>query len=69
MGDDDYGALATKADIADMATIAVLENSLQALELRLTATIERRMNYLILQLAFLLVAVGGLNVAALKLLP
>lgn len=65
MGGDGYGALATKADIGDMAT----KSDLQALELRLTATLERRMNNLILQLALLQVAVGGLIVAALKLLP
>ena len=57
--------MATKTDIADMAT----KTDLQALELRMTATLERRMNNLILQLALLQVAVGGLIVAALKLLP
>ena len=87
VGGEGYGALATKADIVDLATKAdlqaleratkadlqALERStkadLQALELRLTATLERRMNNLILQLALLQVAVGGLIVAALKLLP
>lgn len=76
MGGEGYGALATKADIVDMATKADLQAldratkaDLQALELRLTATLERRMNNLILQLALLQVALGGLIVAALKLLP
>lgn len=74
VGGEGYGALATKADIADMATktdIADMatKTDLQALELRMTATLERRMNNLILQLALLQVAVGGLIVAALKLLP
>ena len=58
-GSEGYGALATKAD---------LDSGLQALELRMTATLERRLNNLILQLALLQVAVGGLIVAALKLL-
>ena len=65
VGGEGYGALATKADIADMAT----KGDLQALELRISASLERRMNNLILQLALLQVAVGGLIVAALKLLP
>lgn len=69
VGGEGYGALATKADIVDMATKSDLETGLQALELRMTATLERRMNNLILQLALLQVAVGGLIVAALKLLP
>ena len=87
VGGDGYGALATRADIADMATKSDLQaleratksdlqaleratkSDLQALELRLTAALERRMNNLILQLALLQVAVGGLIVAALKLLP
>lgn len=57
--------MATKADIAEMAT----KGDLRALELRMSASLERRMNNLILQLALLQVAVGGLIVAALKLLP
>ena len=65
VGGEGYGTLATKTDIADMAT----KTDLQALELRLTAMLERRMNSLILQLALLQVALGGLIVAALKLLP
>lgn len=56
IGGEGYGAPATKAD-------------LQALELRMTATLERRMNNLILHLAVFQMAVGGLIVAALKLLP
>ena len=74
MGSEGYGALATKADIADMATRGDVADvatkaDLRELELRMTATLERRMNNLILQLAFLLTAVGGLIVAAIKLLP
>ena len=76
MGGEGYGTLATKTDIADMATKADLQAlerttkaDLKALELRLTATLERRMNNLILQVALLQVAVGGRIVAALKLLP
>ncbi|MDE2817098.1 MAG: hypothetical protein OXM03_06875 [Chloroflexota bacterium] len=69
VGGEGYGTLATKADIADMATNSALVSGLEALELRMTATLERRMNNLILQLAILQVAVGGLIVAALKLLP
>jgi FPC/CPF motif-containing protein YcgG len=65
VGGEGYGVLATKTDIADMAT----KTDMEALELRLTATLERRMNNLILQLALLQVAVGGLIVAALKFLP
>ena len=56
---------ATRADIADMATKA----DLRELESRVTATLERRLNILFPQLALLQVAVGGLIVAALKLLP
>ncbi len=74
VGSEGYGALATKADIADMATRSDVADvatkaDLRELELRMAATLERRMNNLILQLAFLLIAVGGLIVAAIKLLP
>lgn len=65
VGGEGCGTLAAKADITDMAT----KTDLQALELRMTATLERRMNNVILQLAILQVAVGGLIVAALKLRP
>ena len=59
-----------KTDIADLQTelksdIAAMHTEFQALELR----IERRLTGLVLQLAVLQVMVGGLIVAALKLLP
>ena len=53
--------MATKADIADMATQSALKD--------MRIQLEQRMTNLVLQMVILQVMVGGLIVALVKLLP